>query len=210
MTDARAGRRVMCKITDKYGNTVQTSSAVLDQAVKITKQPTGAAAASGKTVKVTVAASGTGLTYQWYVKNPGSSSFTKSSVTGSTYSYTMSSAKSGRQVYCVVKDAYGNTVKTKTVTLSLLAVTKQPVSATAKSGTKAKTTVTAVGDGLTYQWYVKNPGSSTYTKSSITKATYSCSMSAANNGRQVYCVITDKYGNTVTTNTVRLRMTAAT
>ena len=62
--------------------------------------------------------SGEGLTYAWYVAPAGEDEFVKSSsFTGSTYSTEMSENRDGRQVYCVIKDKYGNTVKTKTVKL---------------------------------------------------------------------------------------------
>ena len=62
----------------------------------------------------------------------------------------------------------------------------------------------ATGDGITYQWYIKNPGQDSFSKSSVTSATYSCKMTAKISGRQAYCKITDKYGNTVKTKTVNL------
>ncbi len=89
-----------------------------------------------------------------------------------------------------------------------LTITKQPVNYTGASGSKAAFTVAAEGDGLTYQWYVKNPGASKFSRSSITKATYSVTLTANNSGRQLYCVITDKYGQTAQTNTVTMTVKA--
>ena len=85
-------------------------------------------------------------------------------------------------------------------------ITTQPKSVTAAKNSTAKTTVKAVGDGLTYTWYYKNPGTSDFLKSSCTSATYSTAMTSARNGREVYCVVTDKYGNTAKSNTVTLSM----
>ena len=45
-----------------------------------------------------------------------------------------------------------------------------------------------------------------YPVTSITSAAYSTTMTIARNGRQLYCVVTDKYGNTVKTVTVTLKM----
>ncbi|NLD84292.1 MAG: hypothetical protein GX637_09010, partial [Clostridiales bacterium] len=178
-------------------------------AVKITAQPQSVVvSAAGVTAKTTVTATGDGLTYQWYVKDLGSSSFTKSSNTTKTYSVALTAAKSGRQVYCVVGDKYGNTVQSNTATLSIaeaVKITTQPKSVTvAKAGDTARTTVTATGDGLIYQWYVKDLGSSAFSKSSNTTKTYSVALTAAKSGRQVYCVVGDKYGNTVQSNTATL------
>lgn len=87
--------------------------------VKITTQPKTTYTKSGSTAKLSVKAAGDGLTYAWYVKNKGASKFTKVSTTASTYSVKMSSTIKDRQVYCVVKDKYGKTVKSSTVTLKM-------------------------------------------------------------------------------------------
>ena len=61
---------------------------------------------------------GDGLTYKWYCKNKGASKFSYTSTfTGNKYSVTMSDLCDGRQIYCVITDMYGNSVKADTVTL---------------------------------------------------------------------------------------------
>lgn len=57
--------------------------------------------------------------------------------------------------------------------------------------------ISITGEGLTYTWYVKNPGSDTWVESSVTSGNYSCKMTPEKTGRQVYCVITDAAGNTI-------------
>jgi hypothetical protein len=113
-------------------------------------------------------------------------------------------------VYCVITDKYGNTVKTNTVTLSMksgLAITKQPTNVTAANGSKVATTVVATGEGLTYTWYYTSNGKTNqFFVSSVTSATYTTTMDSTRDGRKVYCVITDKYGNTVTSDVVTLTM----
>ncbi len=64
----------------------------------------------------------------------------------------------------------------------------------------------AKGDGLTYTWYVKDPGAKRFSVSSTATKTYSVNLTAARNGRQLYCVVSDAYGNTVTTATVSLNI----
>jgi len=69
-------------------------------------------------VNVSVNANGFDLTYQWYYKDKGTDEFRyTSSTTGDTYRIQMTDARAGRQLYCVVTDKYGNTVKTNTVTI---------------------------------------------------------------------------------------------
>jgi len=40
----------------------------------------------------------------------------------------------------------------------------------------------------------------------VTTASYSCKMTAKISGRYVYCVVKDKYGNTVKSTTVQVKM----
>jgi hypothetical protein len=87
-------------------------------AATITSQPANASAANGKTVFTTVGAAGDGLTYQWYFKNANSTKYSKSSVTGQTYSVKMSNTVKDRKVYCVITDKYGKSVTSSIVTLS--------------------------------------------------------------------------------------------
>jgi len=213
MTAARDGRQLYCVITDKYGNTAKTNTVTISIAkpVKITKQPVSAKVKSGATAEVTVVAAGEGLTYQWHYKNKGSNTwFVTSAFTGNRYYVPMTAARDGRQLYCVVTDKYGNTAKTNTVTISIakpVKITKQPVSAKVKSGATAEVTVVAAGEGLTYQWHYKNKGSNTwFVTSAFTGNRYYVPMTAVRNGRQLYCVVTDKYGNTAKTNTVTINM----
>jgi hypothetical protein len=122
----------------------------------------------------------------------------------------MDTSRAGRQVYCVISDKYGNSVKTNTVTLNMataLKITSQPVNVTAAKGATATVKVGVSGDGLTYKWYFKNKGASAFSlTTSFTGNTYSVAMDPSRSGRQVYCVVSDKYGNSVKTNTVTLNM----
>ena len=207
MNSKSRDRAVYCVIKDKYGNKIKTKTVVLRMAATVTTQPKSAIVKNGATAKVTVKAQGDGLTYTWYIKNKGASKYTKSSITKSTYSTTMNSKSRDRAVYCVVKDKYGNKVKTKTAVLRMAAsITTQPKSVKVTKGSTAKVSVKAAGDGLKYTWYIKNKGATKFSKSSITKSSYAATMSSKVKGRQVYCVVKDKYGKTAKTATVTLNM----
>ncbi len=212
MTSKVNGRKVYCVVKDKYGNTVKTETVTLyiGKPVKIKTQPKNVTVAKNKTAKVTVKATGDGLKYQWYYAEKGSSEFKKrSGATKATYSVKMTSKVDGRSVCCVVTDKYGNAVATEFVTLYMgtpAKITTQPKNVTVKKNKVAKVTVKATGDGLKYQWYYAAKGSSEFTKLKTTKATYSVKMTSKVDGRRVYCVVTDKYGNTVKTKTVTLKM----
>ena len=116
----------------------------------------------------------------------------------------MDDGLSGRNVFCVITDSSGRKSTTKTVVLSQITITAQPKTVVGEAGSTIKTTVKATGSSLKYQWYVKNPGDDSFSKSSIDGKTYSCKITEKISGRQVYCKITDKYGNSVKTKTVRM------
>lgn len=192
-------------VRQDYGGAVTWKEEGLD----ILQQPKSVKVPDGVKATVRVIAHGDGLTYQWYVKNPGATSYSKSSVTSSTYSVTMNEERDGRQVYCVVKDKYGARLKSNGVRLSMkdpVTITRQPVNKTAAENEKVKVTVAAEGDGVTYQWYYANRGSSKFSKASITGDTYTMTMTDERAGRRVYCVATDKYGKTAKSDTVTLKM----
>ena len=89
-----------------------------------------------------------------------------------------------------------------------VSITKQPVDTTVTVGSNISVSVTAVGDGLTYQWYYKNAGSSSFSESSITTNTYTTTMNQdARIGRQVFCTITDANGKSQSSNIVTLNAT---
>ena len=213
MTVARNGREVYCVITDAFGNTVTTDTVKLianpGEVLKIVQQPGNAEAKLGENFMVEVIAQGEGLRYQWFYRNAGGKTFVKSGVRDNTYDDVMTAARAGREVYCVITDAYGNTVTTDTVKLiaiptHTLAILQQPANAEAKLGENFMVEVIAQGDGLRYQWFYRNAGETIFHKSGVRDNTYDDVMTTARAGREVYCVITDAFGNTVTTDTVKL------
>ncbi len=199
-TKKSSGRKVYCLIKDAYGNKVRSKviTLIAYKPLKITRQPVNVGVQAAKIAKTSVGATGQGLKYQWYYKNPGETKFKKSSITNKAYSWRMNEKYSGRQIYCVITDAFGNKVKSEVVTLKIpakLKITRQPADALAEIGNKAKTTVKASGDGVSYRWYVKKPGATKFRKTSVTSKTYSVKMSEELIGSQAYCLITDMFGN---------------
>lgn len=212
MKASSSGRLVYCVITDGQGNSVtsDTVSLKIPTTLKILKQPNSCFGKIGETVVTSVNAQGDELRYQWYLKNANQNKFYKSSITDSRYSVTMSKKIVGRQIYCVITDRLGNRMVTDTVTLNLPAsimLIQQPTDTYTFMGDKITTSVVAEGEDLTYQWYVRNAGKSKFSKSSITSATYTATMTEKSAGRQIYCVITAKDGSTLQTRTVTLHRT---
>ncbi len=211
MNSKRNERQIYCLIKDKYGNSVKTDIVTLYMGtpLKITKQPVSVAAANGKTAKVSFSVTGDGLKYYWYYKNAGADKFTRTtSFKSNTYSVIMNDSRRGRDIYCLVKDKYGNKVKTDVVTLfegALLKITAQPSSVSVHNGEKAKVSFTASGSGLVYKWYYKDANKASFSRTkTFTKDYYNVEMNYKRDGRQIYCVVEDTYGNTVKTNTISL------
>ncbi len=210
MRESYNGRQLYCVIADAYGNTVQSDTVTIGirTPLEITQQPVDFWGAVGDTATFTVEAQGDGLQYSWYYRNPGATAFSKSNGKTASYSLELTSARNGREMYCVVSDAYGNSVQSATVTMTIripLEITRQPEDCYVSAvGELATVTVEAQGEGLTYQWYFKSPNASSFSKSSITKATYRTAMKESYNGRQLYCVIADAYGDTVQSDTVTI------
>lgn len=92
----------------------------LAASLAITQEPKSVKVLEGQNAKVTLKATGDGLTYKWYYKNPGATKYSYTSAfTGPDYSIKMNKDRDGRYVYCKVYDKYGTVVKSKTVSLRM-------------------------------------------------------------------------------------------
>ena len=192
-----------------YETTAYIDSVKDDSSIVIISQPCPDDAKPGEKAMVSVEAEGDSLKYTWYYKDAGKTGFTKSTITSKIYTLTVKASNANRVLYCVITDAHGNCVTTDTVNLihvEPLEIMKQPEDASAVLGENAVVSVEASGHPLTYKWYYRNNGSRDFTRSSITSDTYTLTMSEERNGREVYCVITDAHGNSVTTETVTLNL----
>jgi len=203
---ARNGFQYYCCVLDPLGNFKNSDIATLTvvAGVKVTKQPASVTKVNGSGNAVfSVAATGTGLSYQWYWRKNSSSAWTAYGTAGSSktsISIDAISARNGFQYYCEVKDAYGNKANSSVATLTVVEqvkITKQPSSVKAIDGSGNVTfSVSATGTNLKYQWYWRRSGATDWTaygtagsdKNSITiGAIY------ARNGFQYRCEVTDAY-----------------
>ncbi|MBR4692862.1 MAG: leucine-rich repeat protein, partial [Oscillospiraceae bacterium] len=182
----------------------------------VTVQPEDYEGPLGSTASFTVEAEGESLSYQWWVKTPSASKFSKSSITGPVYEVELTQARNGNRLYCEITDVAGKTRRTDTVAMTVdpdavtLAITKQPGSYRGVLGSTAYFSVEAQGEEpLTYQWYVKKPTATRFSKSSITGPVYEVELTSARNGNQLYCVVTDAYGNSVQSDTVSMTVAEA-
>ncbi len=141
-------------VTDQ--NNVQARSA--DSEVMVSALPTvsvsgTSAADTGQTITLTAAATGTGLTYQWYNDTTGtpgqihgavSSTLTKTAGATGTFEY-----------YVLVTDLNGKQAQSANspVTVSALPTVSTSGTTSVDTGNIITFTATATGTGLTYQWY---------------------------------------------------------
>ncbi len=207
LTTARIGRLVRCIVTASNGVSVISDSARMQvSGLTITTQPKNYTGAVNSTAKFTVAASGSGLTYQWQISDDNGATWTNSSVKKDTYSTTLTAEKHGRMVRCIVKDSGGVKVISNAASMKISGpkITTQPKNYTGAANTTAKFTVAATGDGLTYKWQYRDSGVTAWSTSSVKTATYSTTLTAARDGRQIRCIVSDSYGNSVTSKTVSM------
>lgn len=103
---------------DSTGRTVNSNPATVTvniPAVRITQQPKSSAINLGQSVTLSIKAEGAGLKYQWYFKKRGDSKWSLwKGRTHASESVTPNDSWDGIQLYCVVRDSAGKTVKSDT------------------------------------------------------------------------------------------------
>lgn len=176
--------------------------------LKVTAQPADMTADNGARVTFTVKSVGPDPSFQWQLSDDQGLTWRNSSTKSATYSTTLSRANDGRYVRCVVTDKYGNSVMSRAacMAISSLRILTQPQSVTLKQGTAASFRVVTVGKGLTYQWQLSDDQGKTWRNSSVKTPAYTTTLTDKNNGRYVRCVVTDKYGNKVTSNAASMKV----
>ena len=115
------GLKVKCVITDTNGTSIESDTVTLSlPAISITRQPANANVAAGSQFNFTVAATGTGLTYDWKYQWPGQTQWISwANGKTDTLTGTMQAGWTGLKVKCVITDANGNIIESNIVTLSL-------------------------------------------------------------------------------------------
>ena len=139
----------------------------------ITSDPVSKTINKGGTATLTVAASGTSPTYQWYIGNPPSAANPVSGATSA--SYTTPTTLSTTTTYWARASNAAGTDNSKAATVTVIippAITGQPVSTQINRGSSTTLTATASGSSPTFQWYIGNPPSLTNPISGATSASY--------------------------------------
>ena len=207
LTADKDGRMVRCIVMDKDGKSVPSESAkMIVSGPAIASQPKDYTGAVNSTAKFTVTASGNGLTYQWQYSDDGGKTWLASSLKTATYSAKLTADKDGRMVRCVITDKNGGSVISGSAKMIVSGpvITCQPKDYTGAVNSTAKFTVSASGNGLTYQWQYSDDSGKTWLASSLKTATYSAKLTADKNGRMVRCVVTDKNGGSVISGSAKM------
>jgi uncharacterized repeat protein (TIGR02543 family) len=182
----------------------------------ITTQPASTTVTEGGNATFKVAASSTGLSYQWQYSSDGGSTWRNSPAAGSTTATLTVEAtmdRSGYQYRCVVKNSGGSvTSNAATLTVKMVkpTITSQPASVTAAAGSGSVTfKVTVSGSSLSYQWQVSTDGGSTWADSPATgnkTATLTVPVTADRNGLKYRCIVKNSVGS-ATSNAATLTVT---
>ena len=183
----------------------------MTQDLKITAQPTNKTIKKGDSVTLSLKAEGTGLTYQWYYKKAGATSFsTWNGRTHASETVTPNTTWNGIQLYCVVKDSSGKKVQSNTIKVlfsDVVTIVIQPKNVTAKTGDNVTFKFVAEGVGLTYQWYYKKAGATAWSKwNGRTTASTTATANASWDGMQVYCVVKNSSGSTLNSNIAKITL----
>ena len=212
--DSWNGMQVFCRVTDANDISTDSSAATVTirQTITITSQPANVRTAPGLAVTFEIAASGKSLTYQWYYKKAGASSWSLwKSHTGASFTVTANDTWNGMKVYCRVTDSTGAFLNSDSATVTLIpkvSITRHPDSLTSSVGRSVSFTVIARGEGLKYQWYYKKSDASGWSVwSKHTQHTVTVIANDSWNGMQVQCRVTDFAGRSVTSRPATITLT---
>ncbi|MGN6566639.1 MAG: T9SS type A sorting domain-containing protein [Flavipsychrobacter sp.] len=212
--------RVVATSTGACNPSSTSSSALLtvNALPNITTQPvTSLSLCAGSSSSLSVAATGTSLTYQWQL-NTGSGFNNIPGATNNTLALTsVTAGMNGYQYRVIVSGVCAPSVTSNTTTLTvntLPAIVTQPSATSACAGNTASFSVNATGSGLTYQWQV-NPGSgwidltNAGPYSNVTTATLDVTANATMDGYLFRCIISGTCPPNDTTVAVALSINSA-
>jgi hypothetical protein len=200
---------VVVQATDTAGNattqTVTVTVSAAGTAPQITTQPASQTVVAGQTATFSVAATGTGLTYQWQ-RNGAAIGV----ATAASYSLSTALGDSGAVFRCLVSGDTAPAVLSSAATLTVNAastapqITQQPISQTATVGQQVTFSVVATGTApLAYQWRVGGVA-----VAGAVAASYTRTVQAGDNGAQVTVVVSNSLGQ-VTSTAATMTVTSA-
>ena len=176
------------------------------QPLSITTQPKNVSTVEGKTVTMKVAATGSGLKYQWQYKS-SDGTWKNTTLEGNqtaTLSIPATVARNGNQYRCVIQNGR-DTVTSNAAKITVLGIMTQPANISTTVGKTVTMKVVATGSNLTYQWQYKASDGTwkNTTLSGNQTATLSIPATYARSGNVYRCVV--KSGsNSVNSNPAKL------
>ena len=207
------GIQLYCKVKNAAGSTLNSAVATIQviQPLAITAQPQSKSIILGRSLTLSVKATGEGLSYQWYYKKKGAAAFSVwNNRTKASETVTPNVSWDGIQLYCRVKDSSGKTVNSSAATINVLSITYQPANVTVASGSNATFTVKATGAGLKYQWQYKKKGATAWSNwNGRTTASTTATSNDSWQGMQVRCKVTDSGSNTLYSSVATITIAAA-
>ena len=145
-TQSSAAGNYSVVVSGSCGTASSTVSLTVNTPVAITSQPISVSnLCPGSVATLSVAATGTNLSYQWFSGT--------TAITGATAAtFTTTAAGS---YYVIVSNSCGQVISSEAVVTAgvTTAITSAPSSTTVCVGSSATFSVTAVGTNLTYQWF---------------------------------------------------------
>lgn len=185
--------------------------------VKIVSQPADYNSCAGDVAIYHVEATGEGLTYQWYYRQPGKAFWYPSSFEGAqtdTLRVPVRANRDGQSYRCEVTDAFGNVAVSEIAGLFLIAdeppvIVSQPEDQLVVRDAMATFAVEAEGPGLTYQWYYRQPGKNSWFASTAEGAkspVLTIQATERRDGQSYRCKVTTAAGLTVTSESAVLRL----
>ena len=208
VTAARNGQHFRCIVSDK-NNVLVTDTVELMSLAVITSQPKSSAVEVGQTATFKVNVSGVDPTYQWQVSSNGGATWKNSGFSTAktaTLSVPVTSARNGQQFRCIVTDINSIVISESAELTSISGISVQPKSGTFEVGQIATFTVSVIASEPSYQWQLSADGGLTWKNSGFStakSATLSVPVTAARNGQQFRCIISDG-SNTFTSDVVTL------
>lgn len=218
ITEARDGQKYRC-IVSKGTKSIISETAAIHVArteLKILSHPADFSGLVGTYAAFKVVAEGAGITYQWQYNNgSGWKNSNSSGYNTDSMRIKITEARNGQQYRCIIMDKYNNEVISDSAAINVtqpkaVSIESHPADVTGEAGETAKFTVTATGDGLTYQWkYNNGSGWKDSSSSGYNTATLSIKITEARDGQQYKCIVTDKYGNTAESDAAAIHLRKA-
>ncbi len=160
--------RYRCIALTQCGST--NSNAIMltiNTAPAITTSPQDATLCVGGNNTFTVAATGTGLSYQWQISTDNGTTYTNiGSATSSTYTVAgVTATMNGSKYRCIVSGTCTPAATSLAAVLTVInpvTVTNQPANTEVCSGNNVTFTVAGSGAGIIYQWQLSTDGGTTW------------------------------------------------